>query len=122
MATSFFVHENFHLWMILLVLPTTGFSIFMGCRQHKDRRVATMSGIGLSILIGVLIYERARHAIHADAADQVLHCASCVRDISQNPVSMDAVGWINTIAGFVLAGAHIRNYRLCRKNRHCCEQ
>ncbi|MEI6891718.1 MAG: MerC domain-containing protein [Pontiella sp.] len=40
-AASFFAHEHFHLWMLLFVLPTTGISIFMGCRKHKDKWTAT---------------------------------------------------------------------------------
>ena len=35
-ATSFFVHQDFHLWMLFLVIPTTSLAIGMGCRKHKD--------------------------------------------------------------------------------------
>ena len=42
-ATSFFVHQDFHLWMIFLVLPTTIFAVFMGCRNHKDRAVLALA-------------------------------------------------------------------------------
>ena len=54
-ATSFFAHENFHLWMLLLVLPTTGLSIFMGCRRHKDKWVAALTVAGLLFLGGFVI-------------------------------------------------------------------
>ena len=118
-ATSFFVHEDFHLWMILFVLPTTSFAIFMGCRRHKDRLVAVLSAIGLSILIFALVQERVHASAHAEAADHLAHCESCARDISEEPIPMHAGAWFNTLGGLLLAGAHVRNYRLCRKDR--CE-
>ena len=118
-ATSFFVHEDFHLWMILLVLPTTAFAVFMGCRKHKDRVVAILSAIGLSVLLFALIHERMHNAAHAEAYVHAVHCESCARDISEEPVPMHAGAWFNTLGGLLLAAAHVRNYRLCRKSR--CE-
>ena len=118
-ATSFFVHKDFHLWMLLLVLPTTGLAIFMGCRKHKDKIVGMLSALGLSILICALVHERMHNSQHAEAANHAAHCTSCARDISKEPVPMHAGGWINTLGGILLAGAHVRNYRLCRRSR--CE-
>lgn len=100
-ATSVFVHEDFHLWMILLVLPTTSFAVFMGCRKHKDRWVAILSVIGLSVLVVSLVYERMHHAAHIGVVE---------------PTHAEA--WFNTLGGLLLASAHVRNYRLCRKS-HC---
>ena len=117
-ATSFFVHGDFHLWMILFVLPTTGFAIFMGCRKHKDRWVALLSAIGLSILVFALVQERIHATVHADATNHVAHCESCSRDLSKEPLPMHAGAWFNTLGGLLLAGAHVRNFRLCRKS-HC---
>ncbi len=117
-ATSFFVHEDFHLWMIMLVLPTTTLAVFMGCRKHKDRLVAAFSVIGLSVLISALVHERLHNAAHAEPVAHAAHCESCARDIAEEPVPMHAGAWINTIGGLLLAGAHVRNYRLCRKS-HC---
>lgn len=116
-ATSFFVHQDFHLWMILLVLPTTGFAIFMGCRKHKDRWVAALSAIGLAVLVSALVHERIHASAHAEAVNHAAQCASCSRDVSVEPVPMHAGAWFNTIGGLFLASAHIRNFRLCRKSR-----
>ena len=118
-ATSFFVHEDFHLWMILLVLPTTTFAVFMGCRKHKDKWVAAMSALGLAILLSALVHERIHNAAHTEAQVHAVHCESCARDISKEPIPMHAGAWINTLGGILLASAHIRNFRLCRKSR--CE-
>jgi len=116
-ATSFFVHEDFHLWMILFVLPTTGFAIFMGCRKHKDKWVAVLSAVGLSILIFALAEERLHITAHAEAVNHLAHCESCARDLSEEPIPMHAGAWFNTLGGLLLAGAHVRNFRLCRKSR-----
>jgi hypothetical protein len=118
-ATSFFVHEDFHLWMILLVLPTTSFAVFMGCRKHKDRWVAAMSALGLAILLSALVHERIHNASHTEAQVHAVHCESCARDLSKEPIPMHAGAWINTFGGLLLATGHIRNFRLCRKSR--CE-
>lgn len=117
-ATSFFVHEDFHLWMILLVLPTTSFAIFMGCRKHKDRWVAALSAIGLSILFFALMHERMHTAAHAEPTAHAAHCESCARDLSEEPIPMHAGAWFNTFGGLLLGSAHVRNFRLCRKS-HC---
>jgi hypothetical protein len=119
-ATSFFVHKDFHLWMILLVLPTTGFAIFMGCRKHKDRLVAVLSAIGISILIGSLIHERMQASAHAEqhGGAEAHYCEHCASAGSEEPVPMHAGAWFNTFGGLILASAHFRNFRLCRKS-HC---
>ena len=116
-ATSFFVHEDFHLWMILLVLPTTGFAVFMGCRQHKDRWVAVFSAIGLSILVFSLVQKRLHSAGQMEAANEAAHCSACAGDVLAEPAPLHSAAWINTLGGLTLASAHIRNFRLCRKRR-----
>ena len=115
-ATSFFVHQDFHLWMIFLVLPTTVFAVFTGCRNHKDRVVLTLSAIGLSVLLFALIQERVHYASEGDAAVSSVDCEICSRDLSAEPIPMQASVWLNAIGGFFLASAHIRNFRLCRKS------
>lgn len=120
-ATSFFVHQDFHLWMLFLVIPTTSLAIFMGCRRHKDRWVAALSAIGLSILIAALVHERYERAAQAPAAESSCGtaCPDCARDLSQEPLPLHAAAWVNTLGGLFLAGGHVRNFRLCRKGK--CE-
>lgn len=121
-TTSFFVHQDFHLWMLLLVLPTTGFAIFMGCRKHKDKWVATLSALGLSVLIIALVHERVQFATQhegpvAVAESDCSSCATCARDISEEPIPMEAGVWFNSLGGLLLASAHFRNFRLCRRKK-----
>ncbi|MEC8279449.1 MAG: MerC domain-containing protein [Verrucomicrobiota bacterium] len=118
-ATSFFVHQDFHLWMIFLVLPTTVFSVFMGCRNHKDRVVLALSAIGLSVLLFALIQERVCYASEGDIAASSADCETCARDLSAEPIPLQAGVWLNAIGGVFLASAHIRNFRLCRTSS-CC--
>ena len=54
-STTFWIHENFHLWMVLLVVPTTTAAVFMGCRKHKDKTVAYLSLTGLACIVFVTI-------------------------------------------------------------------
>ncbi|MEC8219486.1 MAG: MerC domain-containing protein [Verrucomicrobiota bacterium] len=118
-ATSFFVHQDFHLWMIFLVLPTTVFSVFMGCRNHKDRVVLALSAIGLSVLLLALIQERVCYASEGDIAASSADCETCARDLSAEPIPLQAGVWLNAIGCVFLASAHIRNFRLCRTSS-CC--
>ena len=108
-ATGFFAHKDFHLWMLLFVLPTTGLSIFMGCRKHKDKRTAILSLTGIGIMIAVTAFEYLSHA-------SCTACGGCSRTAGA-PIPPSA--WINSIGGLFLATAHIRNFRLCRESR-CC--
>ena len=120
-ATSFFVHEDFHLWMLFGVLPTTTFAVFMGCRKHKDRWVALMSVIGLSLLVAALVHERSHNAAHTGEEVAGHACADCSRDLTENPLPLEKAAWINTLGGFFLVGAHVRNFRKCRKQK-CCHK
>lgn len=112
-ATSFFVHQDFHLWMLYLVIPTTSFAIYMGCRKHKDKWVATLSALGVSVLLCALIVERQNATAHA--TEDGVHCPHCVRDMNEEAVPMQTAAWINTLGGLFLASGHVRNYRLCRR-------
>ena len=115
-ATSFFVHQDFHLCMIFLVLPTTTFAVFMGCRNHKDRAVLALSAIGLLVLLFALIQEQMHYAGEGNVATYSADCETCERDITAEPIPMQAGVWLNAIGGLLLASAHVRNFRLCRKS------
>ena len=61
-GTTFWVNENFHLWMLFLVIPTTCLALFSGCRRHKDRWVLGAGALGLSILLSAFAMERLAHS------------------------------------------------------------
>ena len=87
--------ETFHLWMVILVIPTSIFALTMGCKKHKRHRVAILGGIGLSILIAALLVEGFESG---EILEKVL----------------TVIG-----AAFIAAG-HLWNFRLCRDHDNCC--
>ena len=104
--------------MLFLVIPTTSMAVFMGCRKHKDKWVATLSALGVGILIGALVYERQHASAQVAGTGEPTHvCEHCVRDVSEGPVPFHAAAWINTLGGLFLASGHVRNFRLCRRSR-----
>jgi len=103
-ATSFWSDESFHLWMLALVLPLTTASMFLGCRNHRDKFTILLAVAGISFLIGG-IFIGFSHGYHG-------HHHSIL------PASLFPHGWesfLTTLGGTLLVLAHIRNYRLCRK-------
>lgn len=50
LTSMFFNHEQFHLFLMFLVLPTSIIALFMGCKQHGDHHVVLIGTIGLVII------------------------------------------------------------------------
>jgi len=144
LATTFWVSENFHLWMLLLVIPTTTLAVFCGCRKHRDQLVVILAAIGLTLLVTALVSERVIHhqagptplvstaALRSDsetgAGPSFTACQSCSRAfcaVAEDPgtgPSFDSpgIGWLpllNTLGGVFLVAGHARNFLLCRKSR-----
>lgn len=118
--TTFFVNEDFHLWMLLAVFPTTLASIFLGCKKHKDRYVGIACFVGLSLLVSAYFIEQNDHSKSADLGEDdqaCAHCEICDHSIINDPTNV--VGWVNTLGGVFLILAHSRNFYLCRK--HACQ-
>jgi hypothetical protein len=112
-ATSFFADKNFHLWMLYLVLPTTAIAVFLGCRDHKDKWVITLSSLGLLILAGATFYEMTVHG----------GCTTCStgaegHNHSHAHTPLSTLVWVNLSGVFCLIAAHTRNFKLCRQ--HTC--
>ena len=116
-ATSFFVHQDFHLWMLFLVIPTTSLTIFLGCRRHKDKWVFALSATGLCFLLYVVFYERmvVPGTLPESAATDA--CLHCLQNLSEDGFSISSVAWLNSIGGLFLASGHLRNFLLCRKSQ-----
>jgi len=114
-ATSFFADENFHLWMLCFVLPTTGLAVFLGCRKHGDLAVLLLSTAGVLALAASVLWGSSLFG--GGAAEVAGHCAACTSETA-NPFT-SPVTWISVVGGLFLAGAHFRNYHLCKSSR--CE-
>ena len=92
LSGSLLASEDFHRFLVWVILPTSGIALFLGCRRHNDLIVVAMGGAGLLLLVLSAFW------IH------------------------DWVGeWgerlLTVIGGSMMAAAHIRNYLLCRDNR-----
>lgn len=113
LATSVWIHEDFHLWMILFVIPTTSLAVFMGCKKHKDKAVFFLSMIGLILLSSVAVYETVFHSeLVFSEHSQCAHCTA-----RSNGSILTASTFINIMGGILLSSAHVRNYILCRQLR-----
>lgn len=134
-GTTFWASEDFHLWMLLLVLPTTTLAVLSGCRRHKDRIVAVCAAIGLAILT----FSAARESFAASPGDGLEvadaacaagseHVGCCPAPVASstdenaaaagfNPLSGMAL--LNLAGGLFLVAGHVRNFRLCRA-ASCC--
>lgn len=113
LATSFLVDGNFHVWMICFVLPTTALAVFLGCRRHKDRAVFLLSLVGLGA-VGLATFWDLPWLWGQETAG-ASHCAHCASQ-SENPLASPTT-WISVTGGMLLASAHFRNFRLCRRSR-----
>ncbi len=146
LATTFWVDENFHLWMILLVIPTTSLALWSGCRRHKDQWVLAAGAMGIGILITAIIVERVSkangqyHGVEAslhvetqkenpDSASHAagggccpLHPAKGASSEESDEVKAKSSSFpgyvlLNMLGGLTLAAGHTRNFLLCRKSK-----
>ncbi len=108
LGTTLFVDENFHLWMLFAVIPTTAIAVFLGCRKHKDRIVIALSVTGLLLLITGIIYG------HYFATGACPHCGGHHHDTETTLLTAES--WLTTFGGVVMVSAHWRNWRKCRKS------
>ena len=49
-------NEAFHLWMVVAVIPSSGYSLTLGCKQHKRYRLLILGLIGLTLLVIALVF------------------------------------------------------------------
>ena len=81
--------QQFHLVMLLLILPTSLIALTIGCRKHKDRLTLVLGTVGLVVLTFTALFG---HDNFGYLGERI----------------------VTTIGGLVLALAHIQNFRCCR--------
>ena len=139
-GTTFWANGDFHLWMLILVIPTTALASISGCRKHRDRMVAICATVGLLFLISATARETlaadssastelAAVSIGATDSPDAAACTSCCAvDANHEGESSASLGilplttgaLLNLTGGFFLIAGHARNFRLCRASR-CCD-
>jgi hypothetical protein len=87
-------NEAYHTAMVLIVLPTSVFALFMGCKQHKRYRLLFIGFVGLIFLVLAIL-------LGNEFWEKVL----------------------TLMGSAVIAGGHYWNYRLCQQHTLChrCE-
>lgn len=87
-------NEAFHGWLLMAVIPSSLFSLLMGCKQHQFYRVLVIGFFGLLILISAVLVEGFQHG---EVLEKVL----------------------TVIGACIMALGHYLNFRLCRHHNPC---
>ena len=89
LGATFLEDERFHYALLFLVLPTSLFSLSLGCRKHGHREILAIGLVGLFLLFLTVILGE-----------------DLLGEIGEK---------ISTVAGaLVIAVAHVRNFRACQ--------
>ncbi|MFB2769601.1 MerC domain-containing protein [Pelatocladus sp. BLCC-F211] len=92
LATTSLGSENFHRLMLWFAFPVSVLALTQGCRRHKDRIVLTAGILGLVLLVTTAVFG---HTLLTEDGERIA-----------------------TVSGATaLAFGHIRNYKLCGKNK-----
>jgi hypothetical protein len=110
LSTTIWVKHDFHLWMLLFVLPITTTAVFLGCRKHKDKAILILSIMGLSLLVVVALNEAFSHYFVLSEHHNCSHHGHRDGTFTNSII-------VNIIGGILLSCAHVRNYWLCRQSR-----
>ena len=87
-GASFLEGEAFHYWLLFLVIPSSVYSLWLGCRKHGRLEIFTIGLLGLFLLSLIVL-------LGVDALGETLERLS-------------------TVAGAtIIAMAHLRNMRAC---------
>jgi hypothetical protein len=90
LGATFLEEESFHYWLLFLVVPTSVFSLWLGCRKHGRLEILTIGAFGLCLLLLIV-------ALGVDLLGET----------SER---------ITTVAGAaIIALAHYRNTKACKK-------
>lgn len=86
--------EAFHLWMVLVVIPTSIYALSVGCKKHKRYRVLGLGVIGLIILASAVFIPE---AYMTELGEKVL----------------------TLVGACIISVGHCWNYKLCQLQKKC---
>ena len=113
-GTTFWANGDFHLWMLVLVVPTTVLAAISGCRKHRDRMVAICATVGLLFIISATVRETlaadspsdadlaAASLWIADSAHTSACTSCCAVDANHEGETMASLGPIPLTTGALL--------------------
>ncbi len=87
-------NEAFHSYLLIGVIPSSLFSLIVGCKQHSFYRVLLIGFFGLALLISAVFIQGFEYA---ELLEKVL----------------------TVLGACVIAIGHFLNFRLCRDHRNC---
>ncbi len=88
-------NEAFHTWIIVAVLPTSIYTLTLGCKQHKRYQLLILGFAGLSLLaMAVMLGE----GIIGGLGEKLL----------------------TVLGASLVAVGHLWNFRLCQQHTNCC--
>ena len=93
LGATFLDDERFHYALLLLVLPTSIFSLGLGCSKHGRREILLFGLFGLFLMSLILV-------LGEDILGELVEKVSTI------------------IGASIIAVAHVRNFRACQ-NSHC---
>ena len=82
--------SQFHLLILVFILPTSLLALTTGCLRHKDVATIILGGIGLTVLTLTALFG---HAWFGLTGERV----------------------VTTVGGLILAVSHVRNFLMCRR-------
>ena len=92
LAVTFLEGESFHYSLLFLVLPTSLFSLSLGCRKHGQRDILLLGIFGLFLLSLILL-----------VGEETLG------ELAEK---------LSTVSGaVVVASAHFRNFKACQEKK-----
>lgn len=87
-------NEAFHSWLLIGIIPTSLFSLLIGCKKHQFYRVLIIGLCGLLFLISAVLVEGLKHGELVEKA-------------------------LTLIGACIVASGHYLNLRLCRDYSKC---
>ena len=99
---SFLASHEFHETLIYFILPCAFVAFVLGCRRHKDLKVALMGTSGIVLLGSALLMHDILHSNqHSEEFTTVL---------------------ITVCGSILLVISHLRNRKLCMQEEYSCHE
>ena len=99
---SFLASHEFHEALIYFILPCALVAFVLGCRRHKDTKVAIMGTLGITLLGSALFLHDIHHSDqHSEELTTVL---------------------ITVCGSILLVVSHLRNRKLCIQEAYSCHE
>ena len=99
---SFIASHEFYEALIYFILPCALVAFVLGCRKHKDTKVAVLGTLGIILLTAALLLHDVHHG-------------------DQHNEELTSI--LITICGSVLlVVSHLRNRKLCMQEQYSCHE